>query len=286
MRNIVMSDTGGWLPQLLNTFDKLGINAEEGTIPEDIRVIHCGDIIHKGPFSSQLLYIITNLMLNNPGQWIQLMGNHEAQHIPGAPTFWHCDCTPNDVGLLQALRREGMMNPTFGLNDEAIFTPPFGLQVPERKTSIFFSHGGLTAGFWDWKTEGEVNVEEVSRKLNELPIAEVTAPGLMLGENVPPRSVGPVWAIGNTEVFNSWRELEGQDMPFAQFHGHTTSYSFDYRKWWQGLHTFQQTAVLIPAKRTVASALNNNLMLGVDPGFNEREPRIPYQTWFEFETEK
>lgn len=35
MRNIVLSDTGGWLPQLLNSFDELGINAEESTMPAD-----------------------------------------------------------------------------------------------------------------------------------------------------------------------------------------------------------------------------------------------------------
>lgn len=285
MRNIVMSDTGGWLPQLLNSFDELGINAEESTMPPDLRVLHCGDLIHKGPFSSQLLAIVTGLMVRNPGQWIQLMGNHEAQHIPGAPRFWNCDCSPSDVGLMNLLLEEHMMKPTHAIVDmDSDFNVPGHPDLRVPTVEILFSHGGLTGGFWDWATNAEQDVEEVSCKLNAMPIQEITVPGIMLGENRPASRVGPVWAVGNTEVFQSWRGMGATDMPFTQFHGHTTSYSYDWRKWWPGLDQFKRSTVLVPDSRAVVTELNNNLMLGVDPGFNEREPRIQKQPWFEFAT--
>lgn len=283
MRNAVLSDTGGWLPQLLQTLVYLGVDMDTGKMPEDLRVIHCGDLLHKGPFSSELLNVVTTLMVLNPGQWVQLMGNHEAQHIPGSPVFWPCECTPQDIGLLNAWLAEGLMKPAFGLHDAAQQVTPAGIPLESRPTDLFFSHGGLTAGFWEWKTGAVTDVVETARIMNEMPIQEVTAPGLLLGNNVPPRSVGPVWAIGNTEVFKSWRDF-GQAMPFGQFHGHTTSYSFDWKKWWPNLQEFKSEAVLLPKHRAVAREVAGNLLLGVDPGFNERQPRIPFQTWFEFET--
>lgn len=284
VRNVVLSDTGGWLPQLLNTFDELGINAEESTMPADMRVIHCGDLIHKGAYSSQLLAIVTGLMVRNPGQWIQLLGNHEAQHLPGAPHFWSCDCSTDDIGLMNVLHRENMMLPTFAVADRATpFNVPGHPALARDESVMLFSHGGLTAGFWHDKTGGAEDVFTVAQRLNELPLSEVAAPGLLLGENVPPSRVGPVWAIGNTEVFSSWNE-DSADMPFTQFHGHTTSYSYDWRKWWPGLEEFRKHAVLVPESRAVVADLNNNLMLGVDPGFSVGEPRIARQPYFEFFT--
>lgn len=284
MRNVVMSDTGGWLPQLLNSFDLLGIDAEAGTMPEGLRVVHCGDLIHKGPYSDLLVAIVTQLMVNNPGQWVQLLGNHEAQHLPGAPHFWSCSCLPQTVGALNALYEERLLLPTFGLEDGQGFSLPEALPGVELPTAMVFSHGGLTAGFWQAHAGTEASAVEASRLLNELPLEEVAAPGQLLGYGVEPARVGPVWAIGNTEVFDSWRELEGQPMPFTQFHGHTTSFNFDRRYWWGGLERFRKTAVLLPKQRAVATELNNNLMVGVDPGFSEGEPAISHQPWFEFTT--
>lgn len=283
MRNVVFGDTGGWLPQLLAAFDELNIDAVESTMPKDLRVIHLGDLIHKGPFSSQLLAIVTGLMVKNPGQWVQLMGNHEAQHIRGAPVFWPCECDDADVGLINVLHSEKLLLPTFGLKDDApfIFTPEEKFNKPS--THMFFSHGGLTMGFWDWAVGGVPDAVEASRRLNLLPIHEVTVPGVMLGENRPTSRVGPVWAVGNNEVFSSWKEV-GTDMPFSQLHGHTQSYMYDYKTWWNGLEEFRKTATLVPAMRGVASELNNNLMLGLDPGFSEGPPRIKAQPYFEFFT--
>ena len=283
MRNIVMSDTGGWLPQLLNTFDRLGIDAERGLIPEGMRIVHCGDVVHKGPFSSQLLQVIDHLMLNSPGQWIQLMGNHEAQHLPGAPVFWQCDCDIHDVSILGRWQRDNLMQPTFGLTLDSAVT--LLDERVEKAGSIFFSHGGLTRGFWTRNAAGALDAARVAEELNRMPMHEITVPGLMLGEQRPTSRIGPVWAVGNTEVFDSWRDEPEQAMPFVQFHGHTTSYSFDRRSWWPGLEDFRKSTSLIESSRTVVTDLNNNLMLGVDPGFSGAPPRIDFQPWFEFETQ-
>lgn len=285
MRNIVFGDTGGWMPQLLAAFDELGINAEESTIPENMRIIHCGDLVHKGPFSSHLLAIVTGLMVRNPGRWVQLMGNHEAQHLPGAPMFWACDCTPADAGLLNVWHEDGFMRPTFGLTDEAsTFTAPGSAGLTVDRVSMLFSHGGLTEGFWDWAVGAPEDAVVTAARLNALPLDIITTPGMMLGENRPLSRIGPVWAVGNTEVFQSWQARAETAMPFTQVHGHTTSYSYDRNRWWPGLEDFRARTVLDPASRAVVTELNNNLMLGIDPGFSVQEPRLRAQPWFEFET--
>ena len=286
MKNYVFGDTGGHLKQLFASLHEIGVDTKRGIIPEGIRIIHLGDLIHKGPDSSLLLETVDRLIRNNPGQWIQILGNHEFQHIDGSPYFWRCTCDMNDVGIINDWFEEGLANATFGI--ESFDSENTQFEVSNRpqfdipKTGIFFSHAGLSWNWWN--TFGRrTNPVELSEALNSLETWVITTPGEML--NVHGKKPGPVWAIGNSEVFDTWNDREDV-MPFAQFHGHTTSYQFPASRWWRtdkAFQPFKSATKLNPKTRGVITSLAGNLMLGIDPGYslkadNDKQPFVTFNS--------
>lgn len=282
MKYVVFGDTGGHGKQLFGALKQLGVDLKNCIIPEDLTVIHLGDLIHKGPSSKVLLEVVDRLIINNPGRWKQILGNHEFNHIPGAPAFWRCDCDLQDIALLRKWYSEGLARPTFGLDN---IVPP-KLEVSEKpkmvaaNNSWFFSHGGLT--FYWWEAMGEpTSAVETSKLLNELSIQEITLPGAMLG--MPQFKAGPVWAIGNDEVWHSWKG-NAEVPPFSQMHGHTTSYRWDQAAWWdksKQFMPFRNASKVNPETRAVITNLgDNNLMVGIDPGYNKTASTVtqPYIT--------
>jgi hypothetical protein len=271
MKYVVFGDTGGHGKQLFTSLKTLGVDLKNFIIPDNLTIIHLGDLIHKGPNSKAILDTVDKLITNNPGKWRQILGNHEFNHIPGAPIFWRCDCDEEDIAILQKWYREGLATPTFGLDN---IVPP-NLEVTAKpklvaaNSSWFFSHGGLT--FYWWEAMGSPNsAVQAAELFNELDVREVTLPGAMLG--MPQFKAGPVWAIGNDEVWNSWKG-NNEIPPFSQMHGHTTSYLWNNGRWWDSRKTFKpfrDASKVNPETRAVITDLgDNNLMVGIDPGYNK-----------------
>lgn len=267
MKNYVFGDTGGHAVQLLSSLEAIGVDLENFIIPDDVRIIHLGDLIHKGPMSKELVEIVNMLIVNNPNRWVQILGNHEFQHIEGSPYFWKCDCSFKEVDVINEWFETGKAAASFGLDTHKIESLEVSakpkLVLPE--TGILFTHAGLTNQWWN-ALERPVSPVEASRLINMLPSDIVTTAGEMLGVR---GYAGPVWAVGNTEVFNSWVSSEA-DMPFLQFHGHTTSYVWRMGKWWRndaGFKEFRQATKLNPESRAVITSVANNFMIGIDPGY-------------------
>lgn len=285
MKNFIFGDTGGHMKQLFASLREIGIDPRAGTIPEGIRVIHLGDLIHKGPHSSLLLETVDRLIRNNPGQWVQLLGNHEFQHIEGSPYFWRCKCSIEDIGIINDWFDEDLASATFALESfsnlklEVSARPSFSIP----NSGILFSHASLS---WDWwNAYGRLNDPvDLSNQLNAASTWEITTPGEMLG--VQGRLPGPVWAIGNSEVFNSWKAHEEDSMPFMQFHGHTTSYQWTTGRWWRTdkeFRAFRNSTKLNPSTRAVITSLSDNLLVGVDPGYalkadNDKQPFVSFES--------
>lgn len=285
MKYVVFGDTGGHAKQLFASLKQLGVDLDNFVIPENLTIIHLGDLIHKGPSSKLLLNVIDKLIINNPGRWKQILGNHEFNHIPGAPIFWRCDCDNEDVAILRKWSDERLARATFGLDN---VIPP-NLEVSAKpsfvaaNSSWLFSHGGLT--FYWWEAIGSpLSAVETSKLLNELSVQEITLPGAMLG--MPQFKAGPVWAIGNDEVWNSWK-FNQKVPPFSQVHGHTTSYMWEQKAWWDKRKTFmpfRNASKVNPETRAVITNLgDNNLMVGIDPGYNVKattaqQPYITLET--------
>lgn len=282
MKNYIFGDTGGHAKQLFASLEKIGVNLKDYSIPDGVRIIHCGDLIHKGPSSRLLLDTANRLIRKNKGQWIQLLGNHEFQHIEGSPYFWRCDCNMQDVATINDLFDEGLATASFGINElvdvklEVSARPK--MVIPNK--GVLFTHAGLTNTWLNFVKSlngasgnlAEVNLTstEVSSILNGLDVDVITAAGQMLGYINP--NVGPVWAIGNDEVFNDW-EASGEVMPFMQVHGHTTSYSWSYGSWYRkdaAFKKFKGVTKLNPQTRAVITELAGNILVGIDPGFSAK----------------
>ena len=50
---------------------------------EGLAIIQVGDLVHKGPDPSGCVAACQPIPVNSPGQWVQLVGNHEAQYLGG-----------------------------------------------------------------------------------------------------------------------------------------------------------------------------------------------------------
>lgn len=272
MRYAIFGDTGGHAKQLFASLRSLGVNLDDFSIPEDLTIIHLGDLIHKGPSSSHLLEVVDALIRNpaNQNRWVQILGNHEFQHIHGAPYFWKCDCENGDLLILNKWFREGLATATFGLDN--IAKPD--LEISARKTmspstsSFLFSHAGLSYHWWK-KIGRPLTAIEASEKLNSLSVKEITLPGQMLG--LVGYQPGPVWAIGNSEVFNSWVDSD-ETSPFSQVHGHTTSFRWNQGVWWdksKNFKRFREASKVNTETRAVLTNMAGNLLIGIDPGYNK-----------------
>lgn len=260
----VFGDTGGHSLPLWRALTKLGVDLETGYIPEEIQIIHLGDLIHKGPNTESIVNVVDKLIKNNPGRWIQILGNHEFQHIEGSPYFWRCNCSETTVNIINEWFETGNASASYALTQSHNVLNIPALNI-ESSSPVLFTHAGLTYDWW--KASGSPDISQLESILNTLPVDLITTPGLLLGvENSKP---GPVWAIGNTEVFESWSQQPNVDMPFAQIHGHTSSYSWGRKQWWLDNPEFRAKTTINEESRAIITKLNNNLLIGIDPGFSK-----------------
>ena len=287
MKNYVFGDTGGHAPQLFAALRSLGVDIENGTIPADVRIIHCGDLIHKGFHSKVLLAVVDVLIRNNPGQWIQILGNHEFQHIEGSPYFWKCKCDLEDIGIINDWYDEGLATATFAVDSAVSLDLAVKPRLPlHPENGFFFSHAGLTRKWWDTYCKDKT-LSEGSRTINELDVWMVTQPGEMLTgrRNL---AAGPAWATGSNEVFNSWIDPDGKpviDMPFIQVHGHSLSYVWTSKRWWfrpdKSFKLFRESSKVDSVHRAVVTNLLGGAIIGIDPGYSANADGVsqPYLTF-------
>src|SRR5580704_8864056 len=87
---------------LRRCLQELDADTATGIIPDDLVVVQVGDLVHRGPDSTGVVALVDRMMSASPGQWVQLIGNHEAQEGLGGPDFWHEPLSP---GLRSDLRR-------------------------------------------------------------------------------------------------------------------------------------------------------------------------------------
>ena len=85
-RVAVIGDVGGHLSELRRELVRLGADEETGELPADLTIVQVGDLVHRGPDSAGVVRLVDRHLRARPGQWIQLVGNHEAQYLT-APAF-------------------------------------------------------------------------------------------------------------------------------------------------------------------------------------------------------
>jgi hypothetical protein len=72
-------------------------------------VIQVGDLVDRGPDSTAVLDLVGRYLEEQPDQWIQLAGNHEAQYLPGGTSFWRERLADSDARRLRTWWNDGRM---------------------------------------------------------------------------------------------------------------------------------------------------------------------------------
>lgn len=282
----VFGDTGGHGLQLFAALAEIGVDLESWSIPEDIFIVHLGDLIHKGPASNTIVSKVDELIRRNPGRWLQVLGNHEFQHIRGGIDFWRCNCSQRTEDTIQRWYDGELARPAWAFD---------GVQ-PQRWTqgnrpqgqeelirSFLASHGGLTLP--TWKSLGSPAMAvEAAELLNRDAMFQARSAGEAMGANRF-GAVGTVWARAAQESFHYWElehRLKGTAMPFGQLIGHSSPYDFQQRRWWADTpRSFRQVARVLPEERRTVAFVAESAMICMDPGYGRElnpvsDPRQPY----------
>jgi len=204
---------------LRRCLQELGADTSAGTLPDDLVVVQVGDLVHQGPDSVGAVALVERMQSTSPDQWVQLLGNHEAQEGLGGPDFW-------PESLPESCRRQlrRWVDEDRARLAVALDTVEFG--------PVLVSHAGLTRQ--KWVAIGRPDAaEDAARALNKEFAADpelAFAAGDMLG--VRPRlPVGVTWASPR-ELLGSW---DMEPLPFSQVHGHASPRRWAAGTWAPGL---------------------------------------------------
>lgn len=243
-RVAAVGDVGGHADQLRQALNWLGADGG-GRLPPDLVVIQVGDLVDRGPDSSGVLDIVERLLDEQPLQWIQLLGNHESQYLPGAAVFW-----PDPLGEEGVARLRGWWA------DERVRVAA-AVRTADGD-ELLVTHAGLTLS--GWQELGEPRSAVLAAELlNECP--ELI---WRTGEHARDDGAGPLWAESGAALHEPWMAYRGV-VPFGQLHGHSTIVRFADQRWRCTGRVRQRAAVDWHA-RHVRVRVGGRLFIGVDPG--------------------
>jgi hypothetical protein len=260
-RIAVLGDVGGHAWMLRRCLQELGVDVTNGTVPDDLVIIQVGDLVHKGPDSLGVVALVDRMVSGSPEQWVQLIGNHEAQEGLGGPEFWH-ERLPK--GVRADLRR-------WVDGDQARLA--VALDTVEYGPTLV-THAGLTRQKWEVIGRPE-DPRQAAATLNKELAADpdrAFAAGEMLG--VRPRlPVGVAWASPR-ELLLSW---DMEPLPFSQVHGHASPRRWASDTWAPGLpRRTTARASTDPRKRhSDFSWPGGEHILCIDPDFGADAAQVP-----------
>jgi hypothetical protein len=276
MRYRLFGDTGGKVSLLRRGLEQVGFDNATGKLPEDLTVVHVGDLMHKGSTDATVAFV-DRVMAANPGQWVQLLGNHELQYFAGAPKFWRESVHPDTVATVHRWWETGAAQLAWGLSTVEKIGPlslsarPF--PVPQKP--LLVTHAGVTRDFWEVELGPFENIEGTVAELNALPLANFAEAGQLLYGFQPNFYAGPAWAICSSELWTSWHRSE-EPSPVLQVHGHTSPYDFSARSphWRWDAKDLRAGSKVNPELRTVATPVAETLHIAIDPGYDAKKMAI------------
>lgn len=254
-RVAIIGDVGGHRRELERELVRLGADAA-GRLPADLTVIQVGDLVHRGPDSHGVVALVDRYLTARPVQWVQLVGNHEAQYLRDPAFRWSERLESETVDVLRRWWRDGRLLVAAAVGGEE---------------DLLVTHAGLTAGYWRTVLGAPADSRRAATALNaQIGVRDerLFRPGVMLAGGLPDLAAGPLWAQAGSEVLSSW--LSGP-LPFSQVHGHST---VSGRDGVVPVGTPGRTTVDRLAKHEV-TVLAGGRIIGVDPGHGRR----PTPTW-------
>lgn len=253
MRHAVIGDVGGHFEPLCAELERLGVDVGAALLPEDLVLVQLGDLVHRGPHSREVVGLVDALVRNNPGRWVQLVGNHETPYLLRRPGFrWEERIDRQSADLLRQWWADGLLQ--------------VAATVPSPQGEMLVTHAGLTQDFWRWDLDAPATAGEAATRLNLMGARRDNAVfrgGVMLTGRREGRA-GPVWAGAVRELVPSW---QGVTMPFGQVHGHTSLYVWQQRAWRVHVtEAMRATTRLNMWGCHEAVPLDGRWIVGVDPG--------------------
>jgi hypothetical protein len=262
MRIAVIGDVGGHADPLRHELARLGVRTD-GSLPEDLVVVQVGDLIHRGPDSAQVVDIVDRYLRTQPAQWIQLIGNHEANYLQSPVFVWPETLSRKHIRIINRWWQSG--------------AAAVAAAVETTDESFLITHAGVTAEFWATILGGPSTAAEAARRINELAKAGADtvfrAGTLLHGTTVP--DAGPLWADATTELLPGWIDNR---MPFSQIHGHNGITA------WRGDGTVDAgsginaiVTIDLAAKHETVQ-LDGGRLIGIDPDHRDT-PTSPWQAF-------
>jgi hypothetical protein len=246
----VIGDVGGHLAALRFELVRLGADPHTGDLPADLTVVQVGDLVHRGPDSSGVVALVDRYLREQPGQWIQLVGNHEAFYLGGRSFLWPERVDGGTAATIERWWADGSMHVAAAL--------------PTAVGDYLVTHAGLTAGFWRAVLGMPTSAATAATALNRLGAggtSKVFRTGAMLGRRKS-GSAGPVWADAARELVPSWFQTR---MPFGQIHGHCTITDWETGEV-RGSDVVALNTTTNPITRHEVTTLRGGRIIGVDPG--------------------
>jgi hypothetical protein len=227
-RIALIGDVQGYAHTLEVAPRKLGADPDRGTLPEDLTVVQLGDLVHKGPDSTGCIAKVDRFFNGAPGQWIQLLGNHEAQYLGGFTTA--PDLPEHLQSDLHRWSTSKQMRIALAL--ETVELGP-----------VITTHSGMTKRKWE-AIGAPMTAFEAAHLLNEE--WEREAGGELLKS----------WAGTSHLPFS---QVHGHTSPY---HWHNDRWRHNVP------HTLLEAALVdVPKRRTEFTWPDGTKIIGIDPGF-------------------
>jgi Calcineurin-like phosphoesterase len=258
-RVAVIGDVAGHLDALRVELARLGVDSG-GALPPDLVVVQVGDLVHRGPDSEGVVSLVDGYLQSQPDQWVQLVGNHEAQYLREPAFHWH---ERIDRGSVDTLRRWWASRQ---------MRAAVALESPRE--SYLVTHAGLTEPFWRRTLSAPEDAADAADRINQLIGRDddtLFRAGTLVGRDTV---AGPVWASACAELVPSWLDHR---LPFSQVHGHTSITDWDSGRF-RAERRVGALTVIDKAAKHETTTLTGGRIVGVDPCHGDRAQPV-WRAW-------
>ena len=257
-RVAVIGDLAGHRAELTAELRRLGADEHTGRLPDDLQVLQVGDLVHRGPDPEGVVALVDRYLREQPEQWVQLAGNHEAQYLREPAFSWPERIDDTAIDTLRRWWATGRMR--------------VAAAVRTSDEEFLITHAGLTEGYWRLALDSPAGAEQAAAALNSFIGAHEDVlfhAGQMLGGGEPDPAAGPLWAATGTELVPGWLAAPS---PFSQIHGHSGVVDWKCRELRCAPEVAEHVTVDVDAAHE-SVAVPGGRLVGVDPGHGRRAHR-------------
>ncbi len=225
----LIGDVGGHLGALTKALVDLGVDVAAAVVPDDLTIVQVGDLIHRGPDSAGVVALVDRFLQRDPARWVQLVGNHESQLLPGGTSFFPEPQTDAACGAtVRGWWRNGLLRVAYAFESAGVAVgQPGGRGVATVGAGgVLVTHAGLSCGAWrilGAPPDAAGVVARLDADKAELPLIVWREGSVITGAH--DAAAGPLWASA-AESVASWVEA-GVVPPFSQVFGHSAIFRWE-----------------------------------------------------------